>query len=899
MIIESLHIKNFKSHRDTYIDFDTGISIIMGGNGAGKSSILEAISFALFKQHTSKKIDQLITIGQKRMSVEMRFIVNGRKYSILRERTKTSSKALMKVKEGDQFHPLVSGDRQVTTEVQELLEMDGDLFLNAVYVRQGEIADLIEKTPAEKKEMIGRLLGIDSLEKAWKNMKIVLDKYKDKKLRLEGKIESFAELKEELNSKKEQEDNFKIEIKTLNREIEEKIIETKLIQEKKEILDKRGLEFEKNQTLLNSKEQFREQLEKTKKDLDWQLTEITRKEQEIDKLKPKLSRLEVLKSLEEKGKELKNLNKDKERLINILNDIERFEKILTDNEPYYNDYSLLNNDVNSLQYAKDQFEGSRVLSQQYTARKLKVEAKMNEALEKTRDALEKSNHILNTHFTSVEELETHLSTFKPQLEAKLQKTSKNVHEIQKELSNLQVKNQDLEKPIDELEQVKDRCPICKSTITPEKRYELINDYQTDIEANIVRSNDLKEKLMEIEAQKENLDLQQSKIQSINLGILKEYLNSVEEDNKEIESINSNLKELQEKINILEGIEKDIKVKKSQIDGIKGKYENYISVKGSLESLGDIEEHSSHLNEINTSLRDLKKKISVLMDIAGESIENLPEEIVYLEEMNQKYQRLLGELTQKDALIKRQKETEKLIQETLEEIEDINKNIVELKYNEKSHERVKNEWNLKNEELNQLTGKKQLLNGQLDQISISIKELESKIESFQKYKKELNNLKDFLKLLNFIRDLYGKDGVQKDLRNISRPLIEEKTRELFERFNFEYSDIKLDEDYDVTIYGPTGESSLDMISGGEKIAVALALRLGITQVLSGGNLELIMLDEPTIHLDAYRRQELIDLLKKMSIIPQMVIVTHDTDLEDAADNILRIEKEKGTSFLVES
>lgn len=85
----------------------------------------------------------------------------------------------------------------------------------------------------------------------------------------------------------------------------------------------------------------------------------------------------------------------------------------------------------------------------------------------------------------------------------------------------------------------------------------------------------------------------------------------------------------------------------------------------------------------------------------------------------------------------------------------------------------------------------------------------------------------------------------------------------------------------------------------KCQCPLALRLGITQVLSGGNLELIMLDEPTIHLDAYRRQELIDLLKKMSIIPQMVIVTHDTDLEDAADNILRIEKEKGTSFLVES
>ena len=260
---------------------------------------------------------------------------------------------------------------------------------------------------------------------------------------------------------------------------------------------------------------------------------------------------------------------------------------------------------------------------------------------------------------------------------------------------------------------------------------------------------------------------------------------------------------------------------------------------------------------------------------------------------------MGEVSQKDAIIKRRKENENITQKTLEELEDITNKIRELNYNEKSHERVKNDWNLKNEELNQLTGEKQNLIGQIDQLSISIKELENKIESFQKYEKDLKNLKDFLKLLKFIRDLYGKDGVQKDLRNISRPLIEEKTRDLFEKFNFEYSDIKLDDDYDVTIYGPTGESSLDMISGGEKIAVALALRLGITQVLSGGSLELIMLDEPTIHLDTYRRQELIDLLKKMSIIPQMIIVTHDVDLEDAADNILRIEKEEGNSFLVES
>lgn len=892
-------MKNFKSHRDTRIDFNTGISLIIGGNGAGKSSILEAVSFALFKQHTSKKIQQLITIGQKRMSVAIQFTAHGRTYRVLRERTKTSSKAIMSIKEGERFQSLVSGDKHVTMEVQNLLEMDGDLFLNAVYVRQGEISDLIEKTSSEKKQMIGRLLGIDSLEKAWKNIKIILDRYNGQKLRLEGKLESFEDANVELDSKKEQEEQFKIKIKDLNREIEEKIIDTNLTREKKEILDKRSLESEKNQTLLNSKEHFMEQLEKTKKDLNWQLTEITGKEEEISKLKLKLNKLDVLKSLEEKIKELKNFNKDKERLTKALNDIKRFEKVLIENEPHYNDYSLLNSDINSLQYVKDQFEGSRVLSEQYTTRKSKIEAKMNQSLEKVKNILEKSNQILNTQFDSVEEFENYLSTFKTQLEVEIQETSEHIHDMQKELSNIKMKNQDLEKPIGELKQVENVCPICKSTITPQKRDELINDYQSDIEANILKSKDLKEKLAEIEAQKENLDSQQSKIQSINLGILKEYLKSVEEDNKEIEDINSNLKELQDKINILEGVEKDIKNKKAQIENIKGKYENYIAAKGSLESLGNTEEHSSDLDEIKTSIRDLKKKISVLMEIAGDSVENLPEEISYLEEMNKKYQHLMGEVSQKDTLLERQNENETLINKTLKELKDISKDIEDLNYNEKSHERVKKEWELKNEELNQLTGKKQMLTGQMDQLSISIKELESKIKSFQKYETDLKHLKDFLKLLNFIRDLYGKDGVQKDLRNISRPLIEEKTRDLFEKFNFEYSDIKLDDDYDVTIYGPTGESSLDMISGGEKIAVALALRLGITQVLSGGSLELIMLDEPTIHLDAYRRQELIDLLKKMSIIPQMIIVTHDTDLEDAADNILRIEKEEGTSFLVES
>ena len=192
------------------------------------------------------------------------------------------------------------------------------------------------------------------------------------------------------------------------------------------------------------------------------------KEQEISEIKPKLNKLDVLKSLGREKQRTEKSQKDKERLMKVLDDIQRFENVLNENEPYYNDYSLLNNDIHNLQYAKDQFEGSKVLFEQYTTRKAKIEEKINQSLEKTREILEKSNSILDKNFDTVEEFETYLSHFKPQLEAEIKETSEFIQNTQRELSNLQVKNQNLKKPIEELEIVKDLCPICKSTITPQK-----------------------------------------------------------------------------------------------------------------------------------------------------------------------------------------------------------------------------------------------------------------------------------------------------------------------------------------------------------------------------------------------------------------------------------------------
>ena len=141
MIFKRLKLFNFKSHEETVIPFEKGISVIVGENGAGKSTILEAISFALFKQHTAKKIDDLVRNNSEAMNVELEFISNGREYKIIREKKNSLKSSLFKKTSSDGGYVHVcTGDKEVANEIHQILDIDSDLFLNAIYIRQGEIA---------------------------------------------------------------------------------------------------------------------------------------------------------------------------------------------------------------------------------------------------------------------------------------------------------------------------------------------------------------------------------------------------------------------------------------------------------------------------------------------------------------------------------------------------------------------------------------------------------------------------------------------------------------------------------------------------------------------------------------------------------------------------------------
>ena len=104
------------------------------------------------------------------------------------------------------------------------------------------------------------------------------------------------------------------------------------------------------------------------------------------------------------------------------------------------------------------------------------------------------------------------------------------------------------------------------------------------------------------------------------------------------------------------------------------------------------------------------------------------------------------------------------------------------------------------------------------------------------------------------------------------------------------------DIGITCFSKKENLDLESLSGGEQVSVALALRLGMASMLGSSKLNLIILDEPTVHLDADRRKALVDVLSQLSNLSnvqnpmQFIIITHDSDIfeDSTVDQIYKFE-----------
>jgi len=193
-MIKSIRLINWRSHADTFLEFRAGTNLLIGIMGAGKSSILEAISFAFFGtfpalDRRKVKLEDIVRLNEPHASVALTFDWNNITYSVSRKIERSKKGAFASAELYKDSSLLESGSVAVTEYIQNLTGVNYDLFTRAIYSEQNNLDYFLNLDPRRRKQEIDALLGLDRFEEARANTVSVIGRLKSKKEGFEMRFE--------------------------------------------------------------------------------------------------------------------------------------------------------------------------------------------------------------------------------------------------------------------------------------------------------------------------------------------------------------------------------------------------------------------------------------------------------------------------------------------------------------------------------------------------------------------------------------------------------------------------------------------------------------------------------------------------------------------------------------
>jgi exonuclease SbcC len=198
MIPIHLRISGFLSYRDrAELDFTSfDLACISGHNGAGKSSLLDAITWALFGEARGKSSD-VINLNSSAAEVALTFSHEENTYRVQRTLPRNKSTVLeFQVKNDDSWRPLTEKTtRETQARIEQTLRLDYDTFVNASFFLQGKADQFTQQNPGRRKEVLSNILGLEMWEQ-YKNRSAERRKLIEREV--DGIEARIAEIDEEL-----------------------------------------------------------------------------------------------------------------------------------------------------------------------------------------------------------------------------------------------------------------------------------------------------------------------------------------------------------------------------------------------------------------------------------------------------------------------------------------------------------------------------------------------------------------------------------------------------------------------------------------------------------------------------------------------------------------------------
>ncbi len=566
-MITKVYLKNWRSHLETNMNFCEGTNALIGIIGSGKTSVMDAICFALFGTFPllkGKKL-QLSDIimkkpkQQRSAEVSVALELDGSEFTIKRviEGNRTTHAELRK--DGKLIEAPQA--RKVTEEVEKILKIDYELYTRAIYSEQNALDMFLTIPKGQRMQKIDQLLAIYKFEAA-----------RATTMSLINRCNSVASEKDQLVKVLEHDESLK-KIELIKTEFEQ-IESTKNIM-KKQLAEAQGKETKIYQKMLELRNQSK-LLEGVSGQMGGFSILSSATEKDIAKLKQELaqnakkSKKELAKSFDKLGEKIElaetNIQKQRDQL-----------------KQFVQSYTQLN---------------TRLHIQAEKIPKLKEGLK---ELEKIKPELE------GTDIKS--------------LHKKLKEGEKKLKDQGLALQKLVAKIEELKEGLNKLKVATSICPVCESKLTEQKRAQLIAKKESEIEKLSTDSTELKNKLTNLE---EENSLLKTKIE--NLENLTKRIDELKDAEKELdllikeqESLKGEAVSYDNKIGSTEskikGLEKELDKDKTQQERLR----QLISKRDELEL------KNKKLKELEQSIANLMQQREQLKGFSPEALENIENE----------------------------------------------------------------------------------------------------------------------------------------------------------------------------------------------------------------------------------------------------------------------------------
>ena len=921
MIIKRVKLENYRSHSNTTVDFSKGVNLILGKNGKGKTSILEAISSVMFntKDRSGKETGKnFIKFNEKSGKIEIEFTTNdGRDYILKTEffKSKPKKQSLTDINGLD-----CEGDIQ-----ENLEELCGikkgfeETYENIVIAKQNEFINIFKAKPKDREEIFNKIFNTQIYKEMYDGfLKEATDKYTKQIDYLSKDINSLKDNMED----KEEVSNFLKEEEVLKESLNADFSKTMETSTKlsNEIKDYETSEINLKNLISNIKDE-EEKIKKYSNLLKENIIEAkkAKKAKTVveENKKSYFEYLEVEKKLKDFREIYANLLQEQKLNIQYQNNMEKLE---LSNKSLKADITNLEESISKNSEKKEILEKDIITlknKEESLNSKLKEYTSLLTQLEDLEKSKKKSLDKQLEKKTEINILEKDLSSKKDLF------SSIDIEEIEKQLSNFK----DLEKELKSLEEQKiifgtevntlknasnelssKICPYLKENCENLKDKEADDYFSSKISIKTEAIEDLKKKIEEKslilaekfafeEKKKQYFELDKT-IKNLELSLKTEEVN-LKEIEVNIKSLDISIQQLienhkfQDSTSLKEhkkGLE--VELKNLNLDEKKENLKNLI------ESL-EIEKEKILRNQssIENNLKEINEYSKKIKTDTDENIENIESEITIFENKLTDLKNPYNEYIKNNVLAK---DLENLLLKVGKSI----KEVYSLRLNKNSlKEKVFNlEDKIKNIKIDELREKYDILKEELNEI---IKKLGSSQEKIENYKKilekitsqeekekkllnELKKLEDKSNRANLIRNEVGKMG-----RAISKYMLSGISNIASLNFNkitgrterIEWSNEEKDK-YVLYLVGQERKIAFEQLSGGEQVSVAIAIRGTMTEYFT--NSRFMILDEPTNNLDTERKKLLAEYMGEiLKNLDQSIIVTHDDTFREMAEKIIEL------------